>query len=532
LQFQELEGPVDPVQNEAAPKAIQVEVQDGDGDHQPVPEVATESSLPDAPRTPAPVETGDLWGRIARGFAVADHEHPRALRERTWLVKRPGYLNRVVDRARPYLHLIVEAVEARGMPSEIALLPIVESAFQPFAYSPGRAAGLWQFIPSTGRNYGLKQTWWYDGRRDVLAATEAALDYLQKLNADFDGDWLLSLAAYNAGEGTVMRAIKRNQHAGKPTDYWSLNLPKETMGYVPKLLAVSDVFTRPEAFGLQLDSIDDATVLAEVATGGQIDLARAAELADLSIEELHRYNPGFNRWATDPSGPHRLLVPIDRADAFEDRLAALGDREQLMQWRRHRIQQGESLIAIALKYGTTPDVLRSVNQIRGDLIQAGGHLFIPVPDSDGRIPENAEQFVASLAGQTLPPAKRKVVHTIAAGDSLWKVSRRYGVSVQQLAAWNGGNEKATLHIGQQLSVWLPNEETTRIAGIPPARQPELTQQIRYTVRRGDSLYLISQRFNVTIDELRTWNSLQEGSHLQPGQRLVVHVDIARVTRPG
>ncbi|HEY5790519.1 MAG TPA: LysM peptidoglycan-binding domain-containing protein [Gammaproteobacteria bacterium] len=525
------EGPLPPKQDDTLPKLVQVEERAS-----PPSQDSAESAAPAAPAAPKAAATGhDLWGRIASGFALPDHEHPRALRERTWLVNRPAYLVRVAERARPYLHLIAEAVESRGVPGEIALLPIVESAFQPFAYSHGRAAGLWQFIPGTGRLYGLKQNWWYDGRRDVYAATEAALNYLQRLHDFFDGDWLLALAAYNAGEGTVQRAVERNRRAGKPTDFWSLKLPRETTAYVPKLLAVSDVFTAPAAFGLTLPSIADRQVLAAVDTQSQIDLARAAELAELSIEELYQYNPGFNRWATDPDGPHRLLVPVATAELFAERIAALDDSERLL-WQRHRIASGESLISIAMQYRTTPDVLRRVNRLDGDLIRAGHHLLIPVAGaSEENYVLSAEQRLAALASESLSPDRTKVVHVVRAGDSLWRIGRRYGVSVRQLAAWNGSAPGDTLRLGQQLSVWLPpRASATALAALTPgtaAVTPRL-QSIRYTVREGDSLWRVSRRFNVSVENLRQWNDLKHGDYLQPGQQLTLHVDVTRQSSSG
>ncbi len=474
------------------------------------------------PATPA--VSHDLIGRIAASYALPDHDHPRALRERTWLVKRPDYLDRVVNRSRPYLHLIVEEVEARGMPGEIALLPVVESAFQPFAYSHGRAAGLWQFIPSTGRHYGLKQNWWYDGRRDVKAATSAALDYLQKLNRDFNGDWLLSLAAYNAGEGTVMRAVKRNRKAGKPTDFWSLKLPRETTAYVPKLLAVSTVFGQPEAFGLTLPTVADRPVLAEVETGSQIDLARAADLAGISVDELYRLNPGFNRWATDPDGPHRLLLPREKVTTFETKLAAL-DPDGRLQWRRHKIRSGENLGVIATRYHTTPTVLRQVNQLDGDLIRAGHHLLIPVaskPASAYVLSANQRQ----AKGSTRQPksGSRKVTHTVRGGESLWSIGRRYGVSSRSLASWNGMGTRDTLSVDRKLTVWLPPQAQ---AASSTAQRGTTLQRISYTVRPGDSLSAISSRFNVSVSDLRRWNKLGNSSLLHPGQKLTLHVDVTR-----
>ncbi|MEM8548574.1 MAG: transglycosylase SLT domain-containing protein, partial [Pseudomonadota bacterium] len=297
-----------------------------------------------------PVAPPDLLGRLRSDFSWPITGAERTEAQQRWYVRHPEYLNRVFERGRPYLHHIMEALAARGMPAELALLPIVESAFDPFAYSHGRAAGLWQFIPGTGRRFGLRQDWWYDGRRDVVAATDAALRYLTYLAERYDGDFELAVAAYNCGEGTVDRAIKRNRSAGKPTDFWSLRLPRETSSYVPKLIALADIVARPDAFGLTLPVIADEPAIARVATGGQIDLALAASLAGMDVDELYKLNPGFNQWATSPNGPHHLVVPTTQAEQLTTALAALPAAER-MRWQRHKVKNGQTLSHIADQYG-------------------------------------------------------------------------------------------------------------------------------------------------------------------------------------
>jgi membrane-bound lytic murein transglycosylase D len=242
---------------------------------------------------PVTTKPDNIWDRLFKGYTLHKPYNKRFAREYNWYRKHPQYFKRVQERAEPYLHFILEEAEKRSMPTELVLLPVVESAFQPFAYSPGRAAGLWQFIPSTGRMYGLHQNWWYDGRRDVMASTRAALDYLQSLSKQFDGDWNLALASYNAGAGNVRRAIRKNKKKNLPTDYWSLKLPKETMTYVPRLLAISQVFANAHEIGLTLKPIANEPQLAEVRIDNQIDLAKAADMAGLTIEELYQLNPAL-----------------------------------------------------------------------------------------------------------------------------------------------------------------------------------------------------------------------------------------------
>jgi len=250
----------------------------------------------------------DLFDRMRAGFAFDEVQEPAIDTQLAWFEHNPEYLERVFQRGQRYMYHIITEVEARGMPLEFALLPVVESAYEPFAYSTSRAAGLWQFIPDTGRRFGLKQNWWYDGRRDVVESTRAALDYLQALHDQFNGDWLLAIAAYNVGENTVQRELDFNRANGKPTDFWHLRLPAETRAYVPKLLAMKRLMAEPERYGLEFAVIPNEPYFAVIDTDSQIDLKIAAQLAGTSYDELIALNPGFNRWATDPDGPNRMLV--------------------------------------------------------------------------------------------------------------------------------------------------------------------------------------------------------------------------------
>ncbi|MDA8622371.1 transglycosylase SLT domain-containing protein, partial [Psychrosphaera sp.] len=260
-----------------------------------------------------PIEFDDVWDRISYQLSIEIPQNRQVVTERNWYAKHPSYITRVAKRAEPFLHFIVEEIEKREMPIELALLPIVESAFDPFAYSHGRASGLWQFIPGTGNRFKLKQTWWYDGRRDVAASTRAALDYLSFLHKTLDGDWLNAIAAYNSGEGRVLRAIKRNRKRHLPTDFWSLDLPRETSAYVPKLLALSDLLKRSDEFKVSWYPIANEPAISVIDAKKQIDIAKAAELAGMELNDLHKMNPGYNQWATDPNGPHKFIVPIEKA---------------------------------------------------------------------------------------------------------------------------------------------------------------------------------------------------------------------------
>ena len=466
---------------------------------------------------------GDLLDYVAARLRLPDADQQRIDQEYRWYVSHPDYLDRVFTRARRYLPYIVEQVEQRGMPIDIALLPVVESAFDPFAYSHGRASGLWQFIPGTGRMFGLTQDWWYDGRRDVVASTEAALDYLESLRKKTDGDWLLAIAAYNSGEGRVRSAVRRNKRAGKPTDFWHLDLPRETRGYVPKLLAIGRVVARRYEHGASLPTIGHAPYFDVVDVDGQIDLALAAEMADTSLDEMYRLNPGFNRWATRPNGPHRLAIPAGLRATFEDALARTPVDERV-QWTRYLIREGDVLGSIAKRHGTTVTVLKGANQLSSSRIRAGRYLMIPsarATQADYALSAPARE-AARLAGSS------GTRYTVRSGDSLWTIGRRFGVSSRALARWNGMAPGDTLRVGRELII-KGETAANAAAAVPQAvgTPPGAQRRIAYTVRRGDSLSTISSRFRVSVSQLVRWNRIERDKYLQPGQRLVMYVDVTR-----
>ena len=473
-------------------------------------------------------DTSDLWDRIRQGFELPNQQNVRIEKEADWFGRHQAYLDRVSERAQPYLHYIVNQVQQRGMPSEIALLPVVESAFQPYAYSSGRAAGIWQFIPGTGRRYGLKLNWWYDGRRDIMASTQAALDYLQYLHDTFNGDWLLALAAYNSGEGTVQKAIRANQRRHKPTDYWSLHLPRETEQYVPRLLALRDIVADPQEQGIILKTIADEPYLTAVKIDSQLDLATAAKMAEMDLDELHQLNPGFNRWATAPDGPHLLLVPLDKAAIFATNVAELPPEDRV-HWVRHRVRGGETLSEIASRYRTTVKVVADLNKIKGHLIRRGQYLIIPITSRSDPVYKVAHRKNIPLEVMN---ASAKTVHTVRAGDSLWTLARRYGTTVRQLSRWNGISTRKLLHPGQKIIVGLGDTTDNSVNTVPTslhtlALPPEVAKphKITYTVRRGDSLSRISQRFRVTIEQVREWNDIKKNQRIQPGQELTLFVPL-------
>ena len=302
----------------------------------------------------------DLMDRVRAGFVLDDPERQAIDVQFAWFQRNPEYLDRVFGRAALYMHYIVEEIDRRGMPMELALLPVIESAFEPFAYSSARAAGLWQFIPGTGNRFGLPQNWWYDGRRDVVESTRAALDYLQFLHDEFQGDWLLAVAGYNCGENCVARAVARNRAEGKGTSFWDLRLPRETRAYVPKLLAMKRLVNDPTAAGISFSTIPNEPYFTRVEVPTQIDLKLAAELAGLGQDEFFELNPAFHRWATPPEGPHALLLPLDAAPLFKENLERLTP-DELMRVTHHIVAEGETLASLAARYKTSTGTIQRLN---------------------------------------------------------------------------------------------------------------------------------------------------------------------------
>ncbi|HET9469997.1 MAG TPA: transglycosylase SLT domain-containing protein, partial [Usitatibacter sp.] len=307
----------------------------------PAPPRALPSAFDDVDDVPLP--DPDLWQRIRIGFSLDPLDSPLVAEQEDWYASRPDYIKRFVDRGSLYLHYIVEQVEKRHMPTEIALLPVVESAFTPKAASRAKASGLWQFIPSTGKNFGLKQNWWVDNRNDIVAATDAALSYLERLHQQF-GTWELALAAYNCGEGCVSRAIAWNQRRGLPTDYLSLRLPPETRNYVPKLIAVKNIVLSPASYGIELDSLPDQPYFTTVQAPAKIDVKLAAKLAGMSVEDFIALNPA-HRKPVAVASDGTLVLPLDKAETFKENLEA--NEQPLVTWTTYQAKRGESLDAIA-----------------------------------------------------------------------------------------------------------------------------------------------------------------------------------------
>ncbi len=448
-------------------------------------------------------------------------DNERIATERRFYQNNPDYIERVLTRAEPYLFYIQSEIERRGLPSELLLLPIVESAYDPFAYSHGRAAGLWQFIPGTGKMFGLKQSWWYEGRRDIVASTNAALTYLDALQKQFDGDWLLALASYNAGAGNIIRAVRENKRKGKPTDFWSLNLRAETSAYVPKLIAISQIFMNPAQYNITLREIPYEPFFANVDIRSQLDLAQAAKMAGISIEDLYRLNPAFNRWATDPDGPHRLLMPLAQAEQFQLELDSMPS-DQRVRWDRYVIHSGDTISGIAHKYHITPELLKSINGLASNNLRAGRTLLIPQSTKPlNNYALSADQRLEAKLNRQVS-GKQKLQHVVKSGETFWSIAKKYDVDMNQLASWNGMAPRDPLTTGRQLVVW---KKSGTLATASPLQNNRM-RKIHYRARSGDSYAGIANRFNVSLNEIKRWNNISLKKYLQPGDMLTLYVDVA------
>jgi membrane-bound lytic murein transglycosylase D len=473
-----------------------------------------------------PAQYSDLFDRMRAGFKIEDADRHAVAQQVDWYADHPDYLERAFGRAELYMYHIITELEARGMPLEIALLPVVESAFEPYAYSRARAAGMWQFIPGTGSRFGLKQNWWYDGRRDVVESTRAAFDYLQFLHDEFNGDWLLAIAAYNCGEMNVTRAIRKNLAAHKPIDFWSLKLPKETQAYVPKLLAMRRLVADPEAYGLGFSRIPNQPYFARVETLGQIDLKVAADIAGISHEQLYELNPAFHRWATDPSGPHYLLVPSDVAELFKQNITQL-TAEQRLSATIYTVKKGDSVASVAKKFTTSAEVVREMNDLPSGALTVGVDLRVPV--SGVGLPPKVMLAAARVDGKRDRALRgRQHVHIVRRGDSLWGIARRTGIDVNTLAMMNGMQPGDTLRAGQRLQLTKSSSKSaSRGAQLASTTTSLGARPVTYTVRSGDTLSAIARMFQVTVAQIVNWNDIGTKASIKPGQKLTIRVSSSR-----
>ncbi len=467
------------------------------------------------------VRKADLLQRIRTGFALDDPNRAAIDTQLNWYARSPEYLERVFSRAELYLFHIVAEVERRGMPLEIALLPVIESAFEPYAYSSARASGLWQFVPGTGQRFGMPQNWWYDGRRDVLESTRAALDYLQFLHDEFNGDWLLAVAGYNCGENCVGRAVREALRAGKPADFWSLRLPSETRAYVPKLLAMKRLIADPEALGISFSPIPNEPYFVRVDVDGQIDLKLAAELAGITSVELFELNPAYHRWATPPRGPHHLLLPLDAAELFHENYRQLTPDER-MRVVHHVVRKGDTLTAVAQRYGASALNIRMLNDLGEAPLTQAEDLRIPV-ESMSLPPKVLKAAARFDGGERRGKSRRPVIHVVRRGESLWSIARRNNMDTRTLMRLNNIKPGESLRAGKRIVVSRAAPDKDRSAPSTIRAASGTARSVRHTVRRGDTLYRIARIYQVTVAQLVGWNGIPAGATLRPGQTLNIQV---------
>ena len=464
----------------------------------------------------------DLWQVIANRQDIKSVSNLRVQNRIDWISNHPEYLSLISKRAEPFLYLVVSELEKQNVPIEIALLPIVESDYYPFSYSHGTAAGLWQFIPSTGRMYGLEEDWWHADRRDVLASTQAAASYLKDLNQMFKGDWLLSIAAYNAGPGRVQKAIDANIKLGKKTDFWSLDLPNETERYVPKLLALSQVIKNPSRYNQKLLKINNKPFLKAIELDSQFDLALISQWTGLSIDQIYNYNPGLKRWATPESLPYTMLLPEEVIYSFNDNLSKQGQRPKIS-WTRYKIKSGDSLSLIAQSYNTTIAQIRSVNELDNDTIRIDKYLIVPLAQQ-GEDYYSLSENQREKSRLNIQQKSEKIIYKVLAGDSLWKISTKFDTTINNLVRWNQIIPTDSLSIGKELVILRDNKNTTELAKITNTGM-DIDRNIFYTVKDGDNLSKIAQKYNVKVLDIRAWNDLSEGYILQPGDKLTITINI-------
>lgn len=411
--------------------------------------------------------TNDVWAILRNHFTLNHHiDHPEVKAQLRWLLSHPHYLQHL-SQSRPYIYYIINEIKQRKMPGELALLPMIESSYNPFAYSWVGAAGLWQLMPNTSNDLGLKRDWWYDARRGICSSTEAALNYLTYLNRNLNGNWLFAIAAYDAGQGTILRAIKNTEQPIQKIEFWSLNVPRETKLYVPRLLAMAEIINHPDRYQIKLPPIPYTPYFKEVNVGSQIDLNHAAQMAEISYQELLKLNPGYNRWTTPPYKPYKLLIPITNLAQFNENLLKM-PKEKRTSWCRYQVRFADNLASIARQHLTTVSLLKEINQLTSTRLKEGQ--FILIPNKKNTLinqqlilsSKTSKNKIEDDISKSLASSIYKVVHIVQPNDTYQTLEKKYNISKAEIQQWN--NSLQTLQIGQQLTIWkIPKHESKALA---------------------------------------------------------------------
>ncbi len=458
-------------------------------------------------------EAPDVWDVLRSEFMIS-HEvnRPEVQEQIRWLAAHPSYLQKVSRQSEPYIYHIVGEIKRRHLPGELALLPMIESAYDPFAYSGVGAAGLWQLMPGTGTDLGLKQDWWFDGRRSIRPSTDAALNYLVYLNRFFEGNWILAIAAYDAGEGTVSRSIKSTTRPSRAVDFWNIPLPAETKAYIPRLLALAEVINNPARYKIDLPNIPYLPYFEEVNIGSQIDLNHAAKLAGISYKELIKLNPGYNRWTTAPYKPFKLLIPAEKVQRFNLNLSNVPEEDRIS-FTKHQVKHGDSLDTIATKYHTTVSLIKQLNQLKTNHVKPNQSILIPNSKNTSVVAKSeTPKMTASAAPVSATPLLKpltaarnhRVIHIVQNNENYKKIQQTYGVSAKDIQLWNKLDINKPLRKGQQLIIWK-----------------RVKEPIQYVVKSGDSLSAIARLHQTKVHKILELNPSLKGRALQPGQKILI-----------
>ena len=386
---------------------------------------------------------------------------------------------------------MVDETLKRDMPVELALLPFIESQFDPYAQSPAGASGIWQFILSTAREQGLKRNWWYDGRRDIIASTNSALNYLDSMYQKTN-DWLLTIASFNVGPARIQREVRKNKNQGKQTDFWSLKLPKETSKYLPRLLALLEVIKNPENYNVNFPFLPNRPYFRIIDIPSQVDLMQVANISGLKLEVIYELNPGFNQWATDPNGPFHILLPVGIADRFQVILDNT-DPSELVQWDKYLVKKGDTLTSIAKKYLIDFALLKEINGFKDDTIYENEELIVP------RGPSWIKDYL-----------NKPDIYYVKAGDSMWSIAKKFSVTIRDLSIWNDLYPERFIL------------KDTKILSYPKyfkeiKRKPVPKNNIAYPVKKGDSISKISNKFGIPKEWILKWNDIPNETLIYPGQ---------------
>lgn len=422
-----------------------------------------------------------------------------------WFIAHPGFVQKVCRQSEPYIYHIINEVKNKKLPGELALLPMIESAFDPFAYSVAGAAGLWQLMPLTGKDLGLTQDWWFDARRSIRSSTDAALNYLLYLNNFFNGDWILAIAAYDAGAGTIDRAIKAIPKPERSTSFWGLSVPRETQIYVPRLLALAEIISNPDRYKIVLPEIAYLPYFEEVNIGSPIDLNHAAKMAGISYKELIKLNPGFNRWTTAPNKPFKLLIPTEKVQQFYFNLANLPQHKRVS-WEMYQVKPGDSLDNIAVRHHTTVNFIKQLNQLTSNKLNPNQSILIPSTKNTPVVVNNEPAIAHTpLMHRMTASENRRIIHIVQEDDTYDKLVSTYGVGAEEIRAWNKITNNQPLYKGQQLVILK-----------------KVNQPVYYVVQKGDSLSSIAQKRHTIIERILALNpELKRNTPLYFGQKIFV-----------